>query len=235
MTSKEKNRETAPTLEDTLVALEKIVEEQPELLAEKEQTAVDKFIIQLVEGELFTAITIVRTLLTLFLEEGETVYYGRSWFCRRFPWERSILTKKLQLLVREKILVYWKRKYALNVSSPFVQRIQRIMRIEQYYIDFEALLEEFTRDEREKETREELIVGEQREEQINQFYRIATKREQRRFIEELRESYFDNLAYLTAEELEEELQQKIEKQILEIVGIKNKQSDEASNEEELYS
>ena len=219
---REKTTRTGGSLEDTLVALEKVALKTPALLFTEEQNIIDRYIIQLAEGELFTAVTIVRVLLEIFLETGETEYYRRSWFCDRFPWRRSKMTEKLLQLVTEGILFHNKRQYSLNVCSPFVQRTQRTMRLEQFDIDFEELLEECSREViRGEETKEEKrqVTEQQLVPKKKQAYRITTRREQKQFVKELRTTYIDNLQYLNEEELEKELRGKIEKQILQTIGI----------------
>ena len=226
MNEKELKALGGASLEVILQSLEKAVLERPELLYEEERNQVDRYISELAEGELFTAVMIVRVLLENFLETGEMEYFGRGWFCERFPWKRSKMTEKLQLLVTEGILLYSKRQYSLNVKAPFVQRIQRTMRLEQYDIDFEALLEKFSQEivlRRGRKEVEKQVVEQQPEQKKKQIYRITTRKEQKQFIKELRTTYFDNLEYLTAEELEEELERMIEQQILQTIGIIEKE------------
>ena len=223
MNPREKTLLMGATLEDTLVALEKGVLEEPRLLFTEEQNQLDKYIIQLSEKELFATRTIVRTLLEDFHETGESKYYGRNWFCARFPWRRSRMSERLQELVNEGILLYYKRKYALNITTPFVQRIQRTVRLDYYDIDYEELVEEFTQEVllEEGESKEKGTEEQEQTQQTEkrQELRKATRRETKQFIREIRTTYFDHLDLCNEFDLKEELASKIEKQILRIIGI----------------
>ncbi|MHA1552746.1 MAG: hypothetical protein ACTSQC_12500 [Candidatus Heimdallarchaeaceae archaeon] len=218
MNQREEKNPTDETIEELLVALEEKVLANPEQLFADKRSKVDKIINELAEKEVQTTINIVRVILEEFIETGESQYHSRAWFCERLPWKKSRITERLQQLVKERILRTNERKYAINVTSPFVRRIKQTMRLDSQEIDYEKMIEGFAREINQEEEDKEPKEKEQQEEK-RRAYRKGTVREIEKFIQEIRRTYFEYVGDMTEYELEEEIAWEIEKKILMTIGI----------------
>jgi len=218
LNQREEKNPTDETIEELLVALEEKVLANPEQLFADKRSKVDKIINELAEKEVQTTINIVRVILEEFIETGESQYHSRAWFCERLPWKKSRITERLQQLVKERILRTNERKYAINVTSPFVRRIKQTMRLDSQEIDYEKMIEGFAREINQEEEDKEPKEKEQQEEK-RRAYRKGTVREIEKFIQEIRRTYFEYVGDMTEYELEEEIAWEIEKKILMTIGI----------------
>ncbi len=218
LNQKEGKNPTEETIEELLVALEEELLASPTQLYVEERSKVDNIINELAEKEVQTTSNIVKVLLEEFIETGESQYHSRAWYCERLPWEKSRITERLQQLVKEGILRTNKRKYAINVSSPFVGRIKRTIRLDSQEIDYETMVEEFAREINQKEEEKEPKEIELQEEK-RRAYRKGTVREIEKFIQEIRRTYFEYVGEMTECELEDEIASEIEKKILMTIGI----------------
>lgn len=95
------------------------------------------------------------------------------------------------------------------------------MRLDSQEIDYETMVEEFAREINQEEKEKEPKEKEQQEEK-GRVYRKGTVRENKKFIQEIRRTYFEYVGEMPECELEEEIAWEIEKKILMTIGIKKK-------------
>ncbi|MHA1874965.1 MAG: hypothetical protein ACTSUC_00805 [Promethearchaeota archaeon] len=160
--------------------------------------------------ELLTTVQITKLLLERFIEKGVLEELSRREFLEILPWEKSQLSKRLQNLVREKILLFDKRKYSLDLANPFVLRIKRIINFETKEFDLTELLKKFVKEKCEHEE------DKQQPKLRKVRYRKISKQEFREFVSEIFEIAMTQESAIFKEN--EELTRFIEKNILKTIG-----------------
>jgi len=195
-------------MEELLVAYEELVKNTKTAELPEEVYAILR---ELDERELLTTGLLVKQLLERFIDSGEVEAFGRKELSALLPWKKTRLSERLQKMVAEGILLYDKRKYALNMDEPFVLRVKKALRWEGKEVDLVQVLEEYAREEQEESAEEE--------EEKEPLYRQLTRQEYRGFIREIYHLAVPKDYDLPEDELLEDLERFLEKNILKVLGL----------------
>lgn len=200
------------TLEELLVLTEKKLEEKNELSIE-----IYEIIRELGERDLIVNYRIVKYLLEQFLDSGKIETFGRRNFLTFLPWEKSQLSKRLQRMVEEGLLLFEKRKYSLKIDNPFVNRVKDGLRYQWEEYDLEKILLELI-DERKNEHKKEIRqIPKEKEEKRN--LRQITEEETMGFLKDIYNTYWELGGTMSEENLLEFMAKEIEDKILLTIGL----------------
>ena len=197
------------TLEELLALTEKELEEKNELSLE-----IYEIIRELGERDLIVNYRIVKYLLEQFLESGKAEIFGRKDFLMFLPWQKSQLTKRLQGMVEEGLLLFEKRKYSLNIDNPFVNRVKDGLRYQLEEFDLEKFLLELI-DERKKGHKKEIRHTPKEKKNLRQI----TEEETMEFLKDIYNTYWELGGRMSEENLIEFMAKEIEDKILLTIGL----------------
>ena len=197
------------TLEELLVITEKELEEKNELSLE-----IYEIIRELGERDLIVNYRIVKYLLEQFLDSGKVETFGRRDFLTFLPWQKSQLSKRLQRMVEEGLLLSEKRKYSLNIDNPFVNRVKDGLRYQLEEYDLEKILLEQI-DERKKGHKKEIRQTPKEKKNLRQI----TEEETMGFLKDIYDTYWQFGGTTSEDELIEFMAKEIEDKILLTIGL----------------
>ena len=191
---------------------EKELEEKNELSLE-----IYEIIRELGERDLIVNYRIVKYLLEQFLDSGKVETFGRRDFLTFLPWQKSQLSKRLQRMVEEGLLLSEKRKYSLNIDNPFVNRVKEVLRYQWEEYDLEKILLELIEERKKGHNNEVRHIPKEKEEKKN--LRQITEEETMGFLKDIYNTYWELGGTMSEENLLEFMAKEIEDKILLTIGL----------------